>query len=166
MQRAAKAAALADCRAAGGSCGWIHLEEEELQQRRSFVERNATWQMMHLSSPSPFMNTTSSTTKTLSALRTLDPAKHSIKPHHDLNVFIAPNYKENGHGHGFNCLNALTNEEEEEDGCGESHTLELFPLRCGDDSESNLEKGTGMSAADIDANFTPYQFFEFLPLKN
>ncbi|KAJ0049294.1 hypothetical protein Pint_17034 [Pistacia integerrima] len=164
IQRAAKAAALAECRAGGGGCGWIQLEEEELHQRRSFVERNATWQMMQLSCPSssPPINT-SSTNKipAAAAIRTLDPTKQFFKTR-DLNIFIAPSCRE--YGHGFNHLNALTNAEE--DGCGGSQTLQLFPLRSGDDSENNLDKGTNVSAADIDANLTPYQFFEFLPLKN
>lgn len=163
IQRAAKAAALAECRA-GGGCGWTQLEEEELQQRRSFVERNATWQMMQLSYPSlsPPINTSSAKKiPAAAAIRTLDPTKQFIKTH-DLNIFIAPSCRE--YGHGFSRLNALTNEEE--DGCGESQTLQLFPLRSGDDSENNLEKGSDLSAADIDANLTPYQFFEFLPLKN
>lgn len=152
VQRAAKAAAMAECKAGGGSRGWFQLEEEELQQRRSFVERNSTWQMMQLSCPCPAPSPTHHLINTTSTTKTC----------WDLNILVAPSCRENGHA--FKHSNAVTGEEE--DGCVESQTLELFPLRSGDESENRLEKGTNVSAADIDANLTPYQFYEFLPLKN
>ncbi|KAJ1394237.1 Homeobox-like domain superfamily [Sesbania bispinosa] len=48
IQRAAKAA-IAECR----TDGWLQFDEGELQQRRNFMERNATWHMMQLSCPHP-----------------------------------------------------------------------------------------------------------------
>lgn len=74
--------------------GWMQLDEGELQHRRNFIERNATWEMTPLSCPSPthLINTISSTTtKSMSkkaAARSMDPTM-LIKAH-DLNVFISP----------------------------------------------------------------------------
>ncbi|XP_057951057.1 WUSCHEL-related homeobox 1 [Malania oleifera] len=159
---------------AAASDGWIQLDElGGLQQRQSLVERNATWQMMHLSRPFPhthLINTSYSATAAntnatsiaaaaaTAAVRSNRDPKH-IKPH-DLNIFLAPHREE---------------EDEEEDNNGEercgddsSQTLQLFPLRGSSDGESiNVtEKETAMSTAAMDATFcTPSQFIEFLPLK-
>ncbi|KAF9667538.1 hypothetical protein SADUNF_Sadunf15G0033600 [Salix dunnii] len=164
--------------------GWMQLDEGELQHRRNFIERNATWEMMQLSCPSPthLINTISSTTTTsmskkgaaAATVRSMDPAK-LIKAH-DLNVFIAP-YRENGH-HGalINHFNSsLINEGDEyRGGTGESQTLQLFPLRSGGDGNNIIEninrRETEVSVSAAEAlnanNFAPCQFFEFLPLKN
>ncbi|XP_015582653.1 WUSCHEL-related homeobox 1 isoform X2 [Ricinus communis] len=197
IHRAAKAA-VAECRAGDGL---IQFDEVEFQHRRSFMERNATWQMMQLSCPSPThlintssstsTNTTSTTATTLTAAatstattttstaptaaatrRTMDPKL--IKTSHDLNIFIAPYYRENGNGliYNYNNFNNSHVINEQDNGCGESQTLQLFPLRSGggggDGNESINDKETETSAvaAAMNANFTPYQFFEFLPLKN
>lgn len=113
--------------------------------------------MMQLSSPSPtphLINTTSTTTtvtgKATAAVRRIDP---KLLKTQDLNIFIAPNRSELG---ADNC-----NEEEG----GESQTLQLFPLRSGDGNENINDKEGEISVAAA-MNTTPYQFFEFLPLKN
>ncbi|CAK7349597.1 unnamed protein product [Dovyalis caffra] len=169
--------------------GWIQFDEGELQHRRNFIERNATWEMMQLSCPSPthLINTISSaastsiatsTTSTQGAatVRAMDPTK-LIKAH-DLNVFISP-YRENWH-HGARNINHFSNSVINElgDACrggtGESQTLQLFPLRSGSDGNNNIESinnreaEVSVSAAEaLNANnFPPSQFFEFLPLKN
>ncbi|KAB5524682.1 hypothetical protein DKX38_022431 [Salix brachista] len=165
--------------------GWMQLDEGELQHRRNFIERNATWEMTQLSCPSPthLINTISSTTTTsmskkaaAAAVRSMDPTM-LIKAH-DLNVFIAP-YRENGH-HGalinhFNGSLINGGGDESRGGTGESHqTLQLFPLQSGGDGNNDIEninrRETELSVSAAEAfnanNFSPYQFFEFLPLKN
>ncbi|KAL5748789.1 hypothetical protein ACOSQ2_026086 [Xanthoceras sorbifolium] len=181
MQIRAAKAGVAECRPPPG--GWVQLEEGELHHRsRNFVERNATWQqMMQMSCPSHnhHMNTNISSTNTSTTtitsnntpaplITTVDPKQLSKRNSHDLNIFIAP-YKENVHGlrHGFDhYLNRVNNGEGDE--CGESQTLELFPLRSGDGGiESNLDKVNEVSVSSIDTNLmAPCHFFEFLPLKN
>nr|POE74982.1 wuschel-related homeobox 1 [Quercus suber] len=70
-------------------------------------------------------------------------------------------YRENG----INYFNSSVSNEE--DGCGESQTLQLFPLRSSSDGNNNInERETDISVSAMNANFTPFQFFEFLPLKN
>ncbi|KAE8124819.1 hypothetical protein FH972_019667 [Carpinus fangiana] len=147
IQRGTKAA-VAECR----TDGWIQFDEGELQQRRNFAERNATWQMMQLSCPSPPTHLINSpATPTL------------IKTTRDLNIFIAP-YRGNGLNQYY--FNGVSNEE---DCCGESQTLQLFPLRSSSDRNdgNNNQKETEISISSMNLNFTtPHQFFEFLPLKN
>lgn len=179
IQRATKAG-VTECR----TDGWIQFGEGELQQqqRRNFVQRNATWQMMQLSCPSPpthhLINTTltpttttstTMTTPTRTALRTMD--QKLIKTQ-DLSIFIAPPYRyENG---VYNHVNNHVFGHEEEDCCGDeyqSQTLQLFPLRSCNESEILGEKETDqISLSAMNGSFsatTPcLQFFEFLPLKN
>ncbi|KAJ4848127.1 hypothetical protein Tsubulata_049206 [Turnera subulata] len=191
IPRATKAA-MAECR----TDGWIQFDEGELQLRKSLVERNATWQMMQLSCPSPThlintspssvaatatppttkaiaSNATTPTTTTSATIRTMDPNKviYKAHDHHHLNMFIAPYRGENGHG----LINQYFSNSSinEENGCGESQTLQLFPLRSsGTDGEGSLsEKETheisvAAAAAAMNASLAPCQFFEFLPLKN
>lgn len=159
IQRAAKAtAAAAECR----TDGWIQFDEGELQHRRSLVERNAIWQMMQLSCPSPtthLINTTTTTrTKEAAAVRRMDPKLIKTR---DLNIFIAP-YRSEGHNHLAGVGADHSNEEEG----GESQTLQLFPLRSGNGNENINEKEGEISVAAMNTNLTPHQFFEFLPLKN
>ncbi|CAB4311802.1 unnamed protein product [Prunus armeniaca] len=190
IQRAAKAAVAAtECR----TDGWIQFDEEELQQRRNFVERNATWQMMQLSCPPPpsplppqyphlpthlIINTptcstansnstdnlTSSRPSRAATVRTVD--QRLIKGH-DLSILLTPysSISEESGFINFNHPNHNTNVERDH-GCGESQTLQLFPLRSGHaNANANLEK----DHAELSANFSraqPYPFFEFLPLKN
>ncbi|GLT65266.1 hypothetical protein SLA2020_377050 [Shorea laevis] len=162
MPMAAKAV-VAECRPAG----WIQLDEAELHHRRSCVgERNATWQKMNFTCPpsTHLMNTTTTTTTTTTTATAMVPlpsAIRSIKTHDLVNIFLAP-YKENSNG----LLNHLSSLISDEDGCEESQTLQLFPLRSGDDSDNTTEKENEISVATMNANLTPYQFFEFLPLKN
>ncbi|KAG2667626.1 hypothetical protein I3843_15G121700 [Carya illinoinensis] len=172
-QKAAKAAAVAECR----TDGWIQFDEGELQQRRNFVETNATWQMMQLSFCAPtahLINTpTTLSSAAAAAATTTAPAttrstidQKSIKTR-DLNIFIAPYRSERG----LNYLNNVSDEFEDIDdhGCGESQTLQLFPLRSSrrpDGNDNINDKETEISDSDMNANFTPCQFFEFLPLKN
>ncbi|KAI4351022.1 hypothetical protein L6164_005412 [Bauhinia variegata] len=165
IQRAAKAA-VAECR----TDGWIQFDEGELQQRRNFMERNATWHMMQLSCPHPppatdtthLINTppnasiTSIATTTTVTTRAMDP---KLIKTHDLSFFISP-HRANGVVH----LNSLRSEEDRN--CVESQTLQLFPLRSGDGSDNINQKQTDISASAMNANLTPSQFFEFLPLKN
>ncbi|CAL5445269.1 unnamed protein product [Camellia sinensis] len=161
-QRAAPkaAAAVPEC---GAEDGWVQFDEEEGElQQRNLVERNATWQMMHLScSPPPthLINpsttttsivTTTTTTNTIPNSETITMDPNLIKTsREDLNIFVAP-YRD-------------------QTGRGASQTLQLFPLRSSRDGDENTENEAKMSAAAAAAmnpNFTPYQYFEFLPLKN
>lgn len=171
---------------------WNQFDEVELQRRRSFMERNATWQMMQLSSTYLINTSCSSTTTTTSRIlaeaeaeatastptmfsaggtirRSMDPNKQLIKTHNDLNIFVAP-YRENSIGHGL--INHFISNEEDHNGCGDSHqTLQLFPLCSSGGGESINDKETENSSASVaaamNANFTTtHQFFEFLPLKN
>ncbi|XVF50464.1 hypothetical protein PTKIN_Ptkin04bG0103300 [Pterospermum kingtungense] len=166
IQTAAKGA-VTECRADG----WIQFEEGQLHQRRNFVERNGTWQNMQLpySSCLPLASTTitasaastsSVTTITTSpiptAIRTMDPKQQQqlIKTH-ELKTFIA-SCRHNGNVLAVNQVDAS----------GDSQTLQLFPLRSGDGTDNITEKENEISIAAVTANLSPYQFFEFLPLKN
>ena len=132
------------------------------------MERNATWHMMQLSCPlpptvintPPTASTTSMANTTSVTARLMDP---KLIKTHDLSFFISP-HRENGVIH-------LSNISSEDDNPVESQTtLQLFPLRSGGDdgsSDDNInDKETGISASAVNANLTPSQFFEFLPLKN
>ena len=167
IQTAAKAA-VAECRADG----WIQFEEGELQQRRNFMERNGTWQKMQLSyschTPTSTTATATAATSTVTtittapiptAIRTMDPKQQLIKAH-DLSIFIAP-CRQNG-----NVLYQFNTARNHDDGHGESQTLQLFPLRSGDGTDITKEKENEITVDAVTANLTPYQFFEFLPLKN
>lgn len=154
--------------------GWIQFGEGELEQRKDFGQRNATWQMMQLSCPSPnsslthLVNTHTTTSTTPTRTTTLRTAMNQklIK-----SIFIPPPYREiNGqvnsqansvHGFVGDC---------EQDFCGsESQTLQLFPLRSGNGNEilGEEESEISVSAMNDAAAATPsHQFFEFLPLKN
>lgn len=141
--------------------GWVQFDEaaagETQQHRRSFVERNATWQMMQ------YCSCPHQTAPTLTAM----DQKQLIKGTNDLNIIISP-YRENGHD--FNHYHNIVTDEGDHGG-GESQTLQLFPLRSGggnDDSIDNTsDKVTDVSITAIDANnLNPCQFFEFIPLKN
>ncbi|KAG5030309.1 hypothetical protein AAZX31_05G231000 [Glycine max] len=161
IQRAAKAA-IAECR----TDGWLQFDEGELQHRRNFMERNATWHMMQLSCPppptvsphlintSPITSTTSMATATTVTARLMDP---KLIKTHDLSFFTSPN-RENGIIH-------LSSISTQDDNSVESQTLQLFPTRNADRSSDNInqQKETEVSVSAMNA---PSQFFEFLPLKN
>ena len=89
----------------------------------------------------------------------MDPKQQLIKGH-DLNIFIAP-CRQNG-----NVLDHFNPARNQDDGAGESQTLQLFPLRSGDGTDIAKEKENEISVVAMTANLTPYQFFEFLRLKN
>ncbi|KAK7358133.1 hypothetical protein VNO77_00054 [Canavalia gladiata] len=163
IQRAAKAA-VAESR----TDGWLQFDEGELQQRRNFMERNATWHMMHLSCPPPptvsphLINTLPPPTSTSSMATTTTVTARLMDPKliktHDLSFFISP-HRENGVIH-LSTIGA------EDDNCVESQTLQLFPVRNGDENTHdniNQQKETEISVSAMNA---PSQFFEFLPLKN
>ncbi|KAH1079859.1 hypothetical protein GYH30_057006 [Glycine max] len=164
IQRAAKAA-IAECR----TDGWLQFDEGELQHRRNFMERNATWHMMQLSCPppptvsphlintSPITSTTSMATATTVTARLMDP---KLIKTHDLSFFISPNTnRENGIIH----LSSISTQDH--NNSVESQTLQLFPTRNADRSSDNInqQKETEVSVSAMNA---PSQFFEFLPLKN
>ncbi|KAJ8753743.1 hypothetical protein K2173_026419 [Erythroxylum novogranatense] len=139
------------------------LDEGELQYLKSFTEENATWKMMKLPCPSR-VNTTSTSTSTTTTATKRTMEKRLIKTH-DLNFFRA---HRKGKGHGFVHFNNSTAINEEDGCCGESHTLQLFPLHnCTHDStDLIIEKEPQISVTAPIANLGPHQFFEFLPLKN
>ncbi|KAJ1437790.1 Homeobox-like domain superfamily [Sesbania bispinosa] len=169
IQRAAKAA-IAECR----TDGWLQFDEGELQQRRNFMERNATWHMMQISCPHPptvtphhhLINTppNNSNTSTTSMASTTTVAATVMDPKliktHDLSFFISPHtHRENGIVH----LSNITTEGD--NNCVESQTLQLFPIRNGDGSSDNINQQNETEISDSAMN-APSQFFEFLPLKN
>lgn len=90
------------------------------------------------------------------AIRTMDPKRHQQQQQliktHDLNIFIAPCSRYNNNV----VLDAHPPPH------GDAQTLQLFPLRSGDGTDNSTEKENEISIAAV----TPYQFFEFLPLKN
>ncbi|KAM7268022.1 hypothetical protein ACFE04_010188 [Oxalis oulophora] len=119
--------------------GWTQFNEE--RNRKNFItnERNATWHH-HLSPSSYFTSPNKS--------RALMEFHHNkLLKAHDLNILIM----------------SSTNEDHQ--------TLELFPLRSdGNDQDHNGTVKDPISVSSSihnDENFTtPYQFFEFLPIKN
>ncbi|KAL3375242.1 hypothetical protein AABB24_006633 [Solanum stoloniferum] len=170
----ATAAGVAEsCRVAAAE-RWIPFDEGD-QRRSLLAERNATWQMMHLSCSPPTTTTNNNNTNfgTIctpiirscpSTPRTIDhQTKQLFKPKDHLNIFIAP----------FRCDQKHENIiGDDEEGHGhEAQTLELFPLRSSNDNndENNFSDQDEIgAAANLNNNFSGshYQFFEFLPLKN
>lgn len=164
----------------------------------NFVERNATWQMMQLSCPSPFLthlintptsftnntttnnnNNTTTLKKTASLFSSeMDHQRLIINNnnnnnktttthdhHHDhLSIFISTH--DNPHLNTTNCV--ISSQIEDQDfsnicssSSEDSQTLELFPLRSGNEVLIAEKEPISVSAMN-----TPCQFFEFLPLKN
>ncbi|KAJ8553481.1 hypothetical protein K7X08_024159 [Anisodus acutangulus] len=167
---------------------WISFDEGEQQRRSLLAERNATWQMMHLSCSPPtttnthIMNNNSTATISSNCITSTTPIisscpstpramdhhqpKRLLKAKDHLNIFIAP-FRAGDQKHE-NIENILGDDEE---GHGDSQTLELFPLRCSNDSNDEnkfTEKDEIGAAANSNNNFSgsQYQFFEFLPLRN
>lgn len=143
----------------------MDIDVAELHQRG-----NATWQMMHLScssSSSPtnlIMPYSSPSALTVTSPIIIPSKQQHTRPHHQLdfvNIFSKPyNHPTIDDYH----LVAPSGE-------GDAQTLQLFPL------ESNGGLANGCTAdqeeeeAEIGMNnagdhVAPYQFFEFLPLKN
>ncbi|XP_057415287.1 WUSCHEL-related homeobox 1-like isoform X2 [Lotus japonicus] len=158
---AAKAVVAAEC---SRTDGWLQFDEGELQQqRRNFMERNATWRMMQFPCPPQpphFINTPpqyASTTSmaTVTAARLMD--QKLIKTHADLSFFISPHTRENN---SIIHLSSFTTEDNVE-----SQTLQLFPLRNGDGSSENSNQHHKETEISVSAMNAPSQFFEFLPLK-
>ncbi|XP_057770481.1 WUSCHEL-related homeobox 1-like [Salvia miltiorrhiza] len=117
--------------------GWVQFDDDAEQQRR----RNATWQMMNLScssSSTNLINSSSAPTVTLPAI------PMQFKPQDFLNIFLEP----------YNHRSSAA---------AEAQTLQLFPLQSGgrDDNQDQ-----GVSINNIATHVAPFQFFEFLPLKN
>ncbi|RDX64084.1 WUSCHEL-related homeobox 1, partial [Mucuna pruriens] len=153
------------------------LDEGELQQRRSLLERNATWHVMQLPCPSPatvthLINTppnasapcskTTTTTTTGTTTKIMEP--NLIKTH-DLSIVISPQ-RENSF---VNLSSGSSTSEDDNCVVVESQTLQLFPLRSGDGSIDNInneEIRITASALNANINLTPSQFFEFLPMKD
>ncbi|KAF1873175.1 hypothetical protein Lal_00016312 [Lupinus albus] len=143
--------------------GWLQFDEGELEQRRNFMERNATWHMMMQLPPhpptlvAPYLIKTPLNTSTHVTARLMDPTR-LIKNHHDLSSFlISPHRSEL----------SINNTEDIIDNCAvESQTLQLFPIRNGDCSSDNInqQKKTDISISAMNA--PPSHFIEFLPLKN
>ncbi|XP_054789234.1 WUSCHEL-related homeobox 1 [Prosopis cineraria] len=167
IQRAAKAAAaaaVAECR----TDGWVQFNEGELQQRRNFMERNATWQMIQPSCPPPTAAATTapSTTSNIATDTVTGMDPKLSKNHCDLSFFIChPHNTQNGVIHSNR---GILREEDDLNNHVESQTLQLFPLRSGGDGCNNniKQKETEISVSAMDSNLTPSQFYEFLPLKN
>ncbi|CAK9156152.1 unnamed protein product [Ilex paraguariensis] len=132
-----------------GADGWVQFDEGESLQRRSLAERNATWQMMQLSccSSTPLINSGA----TITAPSTVTAMDQSLFMIQDPNQLLS-----------------VSNDSVDEASGGGSQTLQLFPLRSGDGNHNGsvAEKESDVSTETMNANFTPYQFFEFIPLKN
>ncbi|RYR57062.1 hypothetical protein Ahy_A05g022810 [Arachis hypogaea] len=182
-------AGVAECRADG----WVQFEEGELQQRRNFMERNATWHMMmhhhspcaaaappapappvtHLINAPPPPPTSSSS---LPLLLPLQPSKLiNNNNNNNLSFFIS---SENNYNNTTLLHLTTTHSNEEDDDVlvdnsiinihqNENQTLQLFPLRSGDDLHHHINgKGTEISASNDAITPNHHHFFEFLPLKN
>lgn len=154
------AQAEAECKADG----WVQFDGDAELQRR----RNATWQMMHLScsssSPTNLINSSSAPTVTSAIPSTVGTME--IKPQDFINIFLEPyNPPQNldhSAAHG---------------GAEEAQTLQLFPLQssggrrpnnvnCTHEEEQEEEEEESGAAMNTAGHVAPYQFFEFLPLKN
>ncbi|OIW10128.1 hypothetical protein TanjilG_21965 [Lupinus angustifolius] len=164
IQRAEEAAKaeVSECR----TDGWFQFDEGELEQRRNFMERNATWHMMQLpphppTVVAPYLIKTSTPLNTSTVTsRLMDPTS-LIKNHHNLRFFISPHKSE------LSSINNNNNTEDIIENCAvESQTLQLFPIRNGDCSSdnNNQQKETDISISAMNA--PPSQFIEFLPLRS
>ncbi|KAK4256591.1 hypothetical protein QN277_006295 [Acacia crassicarpa] len=138
--------------------GWIQIDEAELQQRKNLIERNATWRMMqppcpliHPADSTHLINTCTASLIASTSMATAREIDAKLIKAYDLSFFISP--------HSESTVIS--------DDQVEPETLELFPLRSGEGSDNVNPKGSEISVSAMnDNNFTPSQFFEFLPLKN
>ncbi|PIN03751.1 hypothetical protein CDL12_23719 [Handroanthus impetiginosus] len=147
--------------------GWIQFDDDaELQQRKT-----ATWQMIHnlscCSSSSPPTNLVNSSStpaanSTIIPPTTLTPME--TKPEDFINIFL---------GHHINTQNLSHSAGNGRGGGEEAQTLQLFPLRSGGRHCLNYEYGGDEaeeeeeeSGAAMNHVTYPFQFIEFLPLKN
>lgn len=139
-------------------------------ERRSFLGRNSTWQMMHLPPglyPSPHhhrnlvLNSTTLSSKMSTMTSTVSTAKDTVTVSP---VFLSTRGAANTETCGNNFDDNKAEERHDECSNGEldhqEQTLELFPLRKegfvsngGNDGEKEKENGI-------------HCFYEFLPLKN
>ncbi|KAL1554746.1 WUSCHEL-related homeobox 1-like isoform X2 [Salvia divinorum] len=129
----------AECKA---DDGWVQFDDEAEPQRR----RNATLQMMNLScSSSSSTNYSSAPTPTIpSTLATMQ-----FNPQDFFNIFFQP----------YDAARQSSS--------AEAQTLQLFPLQSADrDTDRHDEDQDGVSINNIASHVAPFQFFEFLPLKN
>lgn len=110
--------------------------EEDAELQR---RRNATWRMMNLSCSSSPITPTVTSAAIPSTVGTVQ-----FKPQDFINIFFEP--------YSPHHPTAAA------DG---AQTLQLFPLRGRDEEEQS-----GAAAPHAATQVTPYQFFEFLPLKN
>nr|WEX29572.1 WUSCHEL-like homeobox 1 [Paeonia suffruticosa] len=129
-------AIVAECRPDGR----VQFDEGEFSHRSTLLERNATWQIMQISSRPNTSNNRS----------TRDPKL--FKAHEDVNFFLAPSQQSLN-----NQLMSVGGNEEES-----NHTLQLFPL----ETEAIKEKEQGKAAMDTNLSPPNCQYFEFLPLRN
>lgn len=152
--------------------GWLQFDEGELQERRNLLERNATWHVMQLPCPSPaapvtsLINSPPNASSAISMATTTTTVTTKMDPNliktHDLSFYISPQ-RENSV-----IYLSSSSSTSEDDNCVESQTLQFFPLRSGGDvsSDNMRDKETEISASAMNCNnFTPSQFFEFLPMK-
>ncbi|XP_014508872.1 WUSCHEL-related homeobox 1-like isoform X2 [Vigna radiata var. radiata] len=166
-QRTAKAVAVES-----RTVGWLQFDEGELQERRNLLERNATWHVMQLPCPSPaapvtsLINSPPNASSAISMATTTTTVTTKMDPNliktHDLSFYISPQ-RENSV-----IYLSSSSSTSEDDNCVESQTLQFFPLRSGGDvsSDNMRDKETEISASAMNCNnFTPSQFFEFLPMK-
>lgn len=151
------------------SDGWLHFNEEELQ--RTLAERNATWQMMHLSCSTPHHHNYNNTTPITSTTTTtnMDPKLINLP---NLNIFIAPPKRDDNLNHFFGLDDDDDDNDDFRDDYGnsgneKSQTLQLFPLRSEETAgEDEKDREISMASMKNDHYSTPSHFIEFLPLKN
>lgn len=142
---------------------WMKIDENGDSQTRRNV--NETWQTSIQLINTPTMDP-----------KLINNNNKTLCDHHLTSFFIAhppplppPPYTIRTREEAFinsHILNISDEDEEEEDENYESsQTLQLFPLRSGDSYANEKEMETSVSVINSSIAH-PYQFFEFLPLKN
>ncbi|CAK7326743.1 unnamed protein product [Dovyalis caffra] len=127
-----------------GTYGWSEFEERELQQmKNSGLDMHAMRQTMDLSSSTPVHHLTSTIATTTSKCLSLEENGSLLRP-----------TKTETHAN-------------HDDEIWEVQTLQLFPL-CSSDRNGTIgtKKDRKVPIRTINTNFSPSQYFEFLPLKN
>ncbi|XP_047340115.1 WUSCHEL-related homeobox 1-like [Impatiens glandulifera] len=158
-----------ECRRADG---WVQFHEQREILHHQLIansslqmEKNATWQMMQSAPTHHLLNThlniPHAITTTTSPITTMSPFSqdqtNTIWSKMGPKIFI-PQTLVSGH----NPNRVVTSSAEE------SQTLQLFPLEGMTREEEAMNGKLTEASADIEGELSsaPYQFFEFLPLKN
>ncbi|KAF9592421.1 hypothetical protein IFM89_014911 [Coptis chinensis] len=120
----------------------IQFEEGELQHTIRSSERHTTWPMKQISCSNTTTPTSTTTASAAIATTFMNPRHINTQ---NFSIFLKPHQLEYEEQHG------------------ESHTLQLFPVRQDDfESGANVAKESELRIETVNTNGSPQQFFKFL----